>query len=218
VPRIFESRNKIFFIILVVLFILTAVIWFSYYAIGFSNFNKETAVSIHDSVIQGISGFAAVAIAVIIFRIQSLETRNQLLEQSTLNYISQTLGWSYPEWTSTVEDDIRNKTLTNRYYAHLPSKADKLVIEERDRQQKKLEETLNLHSRIRQTIRRIRNDVLSSMIFLITPVLCSLLLLTVADLLDNFWNFVSASIVVLLCALGILLLIKMTLESTVKES
>ena len=217
-PKIFESKNKIVFIILLVLFILIGVIGFYYFAAGVPSFDKETAVTIHDSIIQGISGLGSVAIAVIIFRIVSLENRNQSLEQSTLNYISQTMGWSYPEWTSSVEDDIRNKTLTNRYYARLPSKTDELVIAERDRQQKRLEEALNLHTRIQQTIRRIRNDVFSCAIFLILPILLSLLLLMVVELLDIFWNFVSLSAVVLMCSLGISLLIKMVLESTVKES
>ncbi|MCJ7561206.1 hypothetical protein MUO79_11435, partial [Candidatus Bathyarchaeota archaeon] len=65
-PRTFESRNKIVSIILLVLFILIGVICY-YYTIGFSSFNKETAVTINDSVIQGISGLGSVAIAVIIF-------------------------------------------------------------------------------------------------------------------------------------------------------
>ena len=53
---------------------------------------------------------------------------------------------------------------------------------------------------------------------LILPILLSLLLLLVVDLLDVFWNFASLSAVVLMCSLGISLLIKMVLESTVKES
>ena len=217
-PKTFKSNTKIVFVILLILFILIGVIWFYYFAAGVPSFDKGTAVTIHDSIIQGISGLGSVAIAVIVFRIVSLENRNQSLEQSTLNYISQTMGWSYPEWTSSVEDDIRNKTLTNRYYARLPSKTDELVIAERDRQQKRLEEALNLHTRIQQTIRRIRNDVFSCAIFLILPILLSLLLLMVVELLDIFWNFVSLSAVVLMCSLGISLLIKMVLESTVKES
>jgi hypothetical protein len=217
-PRMFESRNKIVSIILLVIFILIGIIWFYYFAIGVPSFDKDTAVTIHDSVIQGISGLGSVAIAVIIFRIQSLENRNQSLEQSTLNYISQTMGWSYPEWTSSVEDDIKNKTLTNRYYARLPSKTDEFIAAERDRQQKRLEEALDLHTRIQQTIRRIRNDVFSCVFFLIIPILLSLLLLMVIDLLDIFWNFVFLSAVILMCSLGILLLIKMVLESTVRES
>jgi uncharacterized membrane protein len=215
-PNLLEFRRKTIFLILLAIFLLIGVIWFYYFAIRSPGFNKETATTIHDSIIQGISGLGSVAIAVIIFRIQSLENRNQSLEQTTLNYISQTMGWSYPEWTASLEEDIRNKTLTNRYYARLPPKADELVAAERDRQQRRLEEALDLHTRIRQTIRRIRNDVIYSAIFLILPILLSLLLLMMVDLLDVFWNFVFLSTVVLMCALGILSLIKMVLESTVK--
>jgi len=35
--------------------------------------------------------------------------------------------------------------------------------------------------------------------------------------LDKFWAFISVSIVVLMGSLGIMLLVKMVLESTVKE-
>jgi hypothetical protein len=135
-----------------------------------------------------------------------------------LTYISQRFGLSYPEWTSSVEDDIRNNTLTNRYYARLPSAADELVEAEKDRQQKRLDEALNLHTRIQQTISRIRQDVIACAIFLIMPLLLSLLLLMVSDFMSVFWAFVLVAFVVLLAAVGIMLLIKMVLESTVKPS
>jgi hypothetical protein len=217
-PSPFESRTMAIAIVILVLFILTAVVWFYYFRIASPPFNRETAVVIHDAVIQGISGLGSVAIAVIIFRIQSLENRNASLEQSTLNYISQTLGWSYPKWTSSLEDDIKSKVLTDRYYAHLPSRSAEIVTEERGRQQKRLEEALDLHTRIQKTIRRIRRDVFSCAVFLILPIMLSLLLLLVTDLLDIFWNFITVSAVVLMCSLGILLLIRMVLGSTVKES
>jgi hypothetical protein len=92
-----------------------------------------------------------------------------------------------------------------------------LIAEERDRQQKRLEEALDLHSRIKQTVVRIRNDVFYAAFFLILPILLSLLLLMVVDLLDVFWNFFFLSVVVVMCSLGVSLLIKMVLESTVKE-
>ena len=117
-----------------------------------------------------------------------------------------------------MEEDIKNKTLTNRYYARLPSRNDEFIDAERDRQQKRLEEALDLHARIQLTVRRIRRDVFCSAVFLILPILLSLLLLLVVDLLDVFWNFAFLSAVVLMCSLGISLLIKMVLESTVKET
>ncbi len=215
-PNTFRFNSKIVLIMFAVFILLVGIIFF-YYTIGLSGFSKENARAIHSDILQGLSGLGSVAIAVIIFRIQSLENRNHSLEQATLNYISQTLSWSYPEWTSSVEDEIRNRTLTNRYYATLPSKTDKFVMEERDRQQKRLEEALNLHNRIKQTINRIRNDVILCAVFLITPLLLSLILSLVSDLLDILWTFVSVSIVVLMSALGIILLIKMVLESAVRE-
>ena len=216
-PKTVIFRNTLVFILLI-LFVLIGVTWYYYFIISTPSFSKETAVTIHDSIIQGISGLGSVAIAVIIFRIQSLENRNHSLEQTTLNYISQTMGWSYPEWTASLEEDIKNKTLTNRYYARIPSKTDEFVATERDRQQKRLEEALDLHTRIQQTVRRMRRDVFYSAVFLILPILLSLLLLLVVDLLDVFWNFAFLSAVVLMCSLGISLLIKMVLGSTVKES
>ena len=214
-PRKFEYINKTNVIITVILIAITTLIFF-YFAVGFSSFNKTTANEIHDDILQGLSGLGSVAIAVIIFRIQSLENRNHSLEQSTLNYISQTMGWSYPEWTASLEEDIKNKTITNRYYADQHLKNEPLVASERDRQQKRLEEALDLHARISQTIRRIRNDVFSCAFFLILPLLLSLLLLMISDFLNKFWTFASVSAVVIMGSLGIMLLIKMVLGSTVK--
>src|SRR4030065_1140560 len=216
-PKTVIFRNTLVFILLI-LFVMIGVIWYYYFIVSTPSFSKEPCVTIHDSIIQGISGLGSVAIAVIIFRIQSLENRNHSLEQTTLNYISQTMGWMYPEWTGSLEEDIKNKTLTNRYYARIPSKTDEFVATERDRQQKRLEEALDLHTRIQQTVRRIRKDVFYAAFFLILPILLSLLLLLLVDLLDAFWNFFFLSVVVLMCSLGISLLIKMVLESTVKES
>jgi hypothetical protein len=215
-PAIFESGNRIFIIIFSILLIIAGVIVY-YYAVGFSSFTKDTAVTVHDDIIQGLSQLGSVAIAVIIFRIQSLENRNHSLEQATLNYISQTMGWSYPEWTSSLETDIRSETLTKKYYANNRLKEDELVVAEKKRQQQRLEEALDLHTRIKQTIRRIKNDVFSCAFFLLLPLLLSLPVLMMMDFLDEFWAFISVSIVVLMGSLGIMLLVKMVLESTVKE-
>jgi hypothetical protein len=216
-PGTFEFRNRPVIIILISLSILVGILVY-YYAVAFSSFQKTTASEIHDDILQGLSGLGSVAIAVIIFRIQSLENRNQSLEQTTINYISQTFGFTYPEWTRSLEADIKNQTLTNKYYMNVPLKSKELVFEEKDRQQKRLEEALDLHMRIRQTIKRIRTDIFSCAVFLIMPLLLSLILLTVSDVLDIFWTFVSVSVVVLMSAMGIMLLIKMVLGSTVKEA
>jgi hypothetical protein len=212
-----ESGRKISVVIILILLIIAGIIIY-YYAVGFSSFSRETAVSIHDDILQGLSGLGSVAIAVIIFRIQSLENRSNSIEQSTLNYISQTMGWTYPEWTSSLENDIKSKVITNRYYTNQHLKDDVIVVAEKDRQQKRLEESLDLHIRIQQTIRRIRNDVFSCVFFLLLPLLLSLLLLMVSDFLDLFWTFASVSVVVLMGSLGIMLLMKMVLGSTVRGS
>jgi hypothetical protein len=212
-----ESGRKISVVIILILLIIAGIMVY-YYAVGFSSFSRETAVSIHDDILQGLSGLGSVAIAVIIFRIQSLENRSNSIEQSTLNYISQTMGWTYPEWTSSLENDIKSKVITNRYYTNQHLKDDVIVVTEKDRQQKRLEESLDLHIRIQQTIRRIRNDVFSCVLFLLLPLLLSLLLLMVSDFLDLFWTFASVSVVVLMGSLGIMLLMKMVLGSTVRGS
>jgi hypothetical protein len=126
------------------------------------------------------------------------------------------MGWTIPEWTSSLEDDIKNQTLTNKYYANIPFKADELVREEKQRQQKRLEDALALHDKIQRTIGRIRHDVYACVIFLILPLLLSFILLMLYDVIDKVWTFFSVSAVVVLSAIGIILLINMVLGSAVK--
>ncbi|HEX9262175.1 MAG TPA: hypothetical protein VF893_06565 [Candidatus Bathyarchaeia archaeon] len=216
-PRIFKSGSRIPAVMTFVMLIIAGIIVY-YYMVSFSSFTRSTAVTVHDDIIQGLSQLGSVAIAVITFRILSLENRNHSLEQATLNYISQNMGWSYPEWTSSLENDIKNKTLTNRYYSNHHLKDDALVAAEKKRQQQRLEEAVDLHTRIKQTIHRTRNDVISCAVFLLGPLLLSLPILMVIDFLDVFWIFMSVSIVVLMGSLGIMLLIKMVLGTTVKET
>jgi len=52
----------------------------------------------------------------------------------------------------------------------------------------------------------------------IMPLLFSLILFVFSDLLDAFWSLFRVSVVVLLSALGIMLLIRMMLVFTVKET
>jgi hypothetical protein len=51
-----------------------------------------------------------------IFRIQSLENRNQSLEQSTIDHVYKIVGWSYGEWGPELAKDIKDKSITGRYY------------------------------------------------------------------------------------------------------
>jgi signal transduction histidine kinase len=220
-----KSRQKRFFLILSVFLILVFSTWIGYYTIGFGSFNKGNAVTIFGSVIEGMSALLSVAIAVIIFRIQSLENRNQSLEQSTLNYIHQTVGWSYPSWAYSLEKDIRNKIITKRYLSlmrmrrmeatslEISQEEEKSLLEERDRQQRRLEENLNLRKKITEIIETTKGRFYKSAIVLIMPILSSLLFMMISDAFDSFWNFVFVSEAVLLSAFGITLLIWIVLES-----
>ncbi|HIJ08659.1 TPA: hypothetical protein HA274_04885 [Candidatus Bathyarchaeota archaeon] len=215
-PRTSIFRNKTLVVITIISFVLIGIICI-YYFFAFDSFDKSTAKNIHDDIIQGLSGLGSVAIAVIIFRIQSLENRNHSLEQSTLNYISQTMGYTYPEWTKSLENDIKKSTLTDRYYAGVPQQSLDIVLQEKKRRQERLEEALDLHVKTKRTIQRIRHDVFFCAFFLILPLLLSLILLMVYDVLDLFWTFFSASVVVVISSVGIMLLIKMVLGAVVQE-
>lgn len=207
-------------------------IWFWYCSIGFSSFNKNNAVAIFGSVIQGMSALLSVAIAVVIFRIQTLENRKQSLEESTLNFIFQITKSTYPQWIPSVEADIKSRILTNQYYnacvntseldrmkGNEPAKYRQRIkeyAEDRDTQQTRLMEVLNIRNRISQTILRIKSGFFPSAIFLMTPIIVSLLFFMVSDAFDSFANFLMVSAVVLSSALGIALLIMIVLESTVE--
>jgi hypothetical protein len=212
---------------IVLIFVLLGILWAYNYLIGSPNFNKSNAVSIFGIVIEGMSALLSVAIAVIVFRIQSLENRNQLLEESTLNFIFQTTRLAYPKWIPSVEDDIRSRAISKRYYeirvaTLLPNQLgwnDKVkeFHDDENTQQKRLEETLNLHTRIEQTIQRTRKNVFSSMAFLIFPILFSFFLLMISDALADFTIFYMVSLVVLVSAVGIVSLMFTVLYSTVQS-
>jgi len=204
--------------------VVVILVWVSYFLIGFSHFNKNNAISIFSSVIAGMSALLTVAIAVIIFRIQSLENRRQNVEQSTLNYIYQIIQWTYPLWIPSVEEDIRSGTLANRYFSNR-SRVDadtrhrypqEESQKDRDAQQKRLEEALNERTKISQRIETMKNDFKSSVIFLILPILFSLLMLMVSDTLDYLLNLVMGSTVIFLSGAGIALLIQVALESMIE--
>lgn len=232
VSKIVWLQQKLLSYFPLIVLLLVIVIWVSYYRIGFSSFNKINAVSIFGSVIQGMSALLSVAIAVIIFRIQSLENRNQQLEESTLNFIFQTTRSAYPKWIPSVEEDIRSRTLTKKYYGFRVDRLNRTIgiadnpdyykaqvkryKKDRNTQQKRLEETLNVHTRTEQTIQQVRDGVINSTIMLIIPILLSFLLLMVSDAFDVSFNFVFVSTVVFMSASGIAVLIKTVLESTVK--
>ena len=202
------SRNVgIVFIVLIVL------VWVIYYFVGSPSFKKDNAISIYGMIIQGMSALLSVALAVVIFRIQSLENRNQSLEQLTLSYIHQVVGWSYPAWTSAVEDEIKNKSIRNRYYESITSASEEFRKEERDRQQRRLEETVNLRTETNQRIERTKNRIIFTLAFLIAPILISLFYLMASDAFASWVTFYSVSSVILLSAFGVVLLILTVVDS-----
>ena len=54
-----------------------------------------------------------------IFGVQSLENRNQSLEQSMLNFIHPIVSFVYPQWCSLVENHIKDGTISNAYFESL---------------------------------------------------------------------------------------------------
>lgn len=227
-PKSIKSRLKT--IVALIFLIAIVFIWSWFYSMGFSSFNKNNIVSIFGSVIQGMSALLSVAIAVIIFRIQTLENRKLSIEESTLNFIFLITRFTYPQWIPSVEEHIRNGTITNRYYDRRVDSLNRTIglaktdyekrlkghQRDRDEQQKRLEETLNLRNNISQRIQRIKNGFFASAIFLMMPIITSLLMFMVSDALDSFWNFHVVSVVILMSALGIAILIGIVVASTVE--
>ena len=227
-----ENKIRVMTLILVlaitIVFLYIAYSLFISYSAGEVEF-KSDAISIFGSIIQGMSGLLSVSIAVIVFRIQSLENRKFSLEQTTLNYIHDVIGFSYPKWLSSVEDDIRNRVIVNRYYEKMiRSRTNQIKIlfeldrdkmrEERDIQQERLEETLNEHTRISQTIKRTRDGIISSFILLISPIILSLLMLMMSDALTPLGNYGFVVTAVLVSAIGIIDLINTVVNSTVQDN
>ena len=226
-PKRIKLRSKA---LLIVVFVAIVSILIYYYPVGFPSFNKNNAVSIFGSVIQGMSALLSVAIAITIFRIQTLENRTQSIEESALNFIFQITSFTYPQWSSSVEDDITSGRLTNQYYNRRKAKLWTMEIlepakyqeilkeyaEDRDTQQERLMDIMKRRKNVSQTIRRIKDGFYPSVVFLIMPIVVSLLMFMVSDILDSFWNFIMVSAVVLMSALGTALLTRIVLESTVE--
>lgn len=221
-------------VVIVIVFCVVGGILLYYQWFGVFNFNSNNVVSIFGSIIQGMSALLAVAITVIIFRIQSLENRNYSLEQSTLNYIHNRISWDYPDWIPKIEENIRNGRISNRYYRAMrdlcikqgrikedlesSKEVEQRLIKDRDNQQERLEQTLNIHIRINQTIQRIRKGVISSLIMLVFPIIISFLMLMASDALNAFQSLMIVSVVVVTSAIGIVVLVNVILESMVQNN
>jgi len=200
------------------LLIWLLVIWILAYKFSIGNFEKENTISILDTLVQGTLTLLGVAIAVIIFRIQSLENRKETLEQSTLNYISQITGIVYPQWIPDVEDDIRKERLTDRYYYGRLERTDrprgpeylKALQDDRVAQQTRLMQTLSLHDNINKTIQLAKRDFKISSSVLSIPIIGGLVYLMIPSIYYSF--FVVASMI-LLSSFGVILLILTVWES-----
>lgn len=212
--------------------LLTAVVllllWLVYYIIGFEKFNRDNVIAILTSLIEGMAALLSIAIAVIIFRIQTLENRRHDLEESTLNFIFQiSRGSTYPRWTPSVEDDINNGKLTNRYYhfrlADLKlgqigyNEKVKEYAEDKDTQQARLIDALKLHSSLSQRIQRVREKFIPKMFLLFSPMLLGLFWFMVSDAATTFVNFFMVSVLVLLSAIGITELILIVKDSIAED-
>jgi hypothetical protein len=200
-----------------------AIAWGVYYYVGSPSFQKDNAFSIYGTIIQGMSALLSVSIAVIIFRIQSLENRNQSLEQSTINYIFQISQQIYPKWLPCLEEHIRRGIITQKYHerrkmdvvaSHYSASALK---KDKEDQQNRLMECLNEHVRIEKTIQQTKKGALGSFGLLISPIFLSFFLLLISDALAQYLSFYLVSSVILLSAFGIFSLILTVVGSIVTE-
>lgn len=215
--------KKLAFIIPVVSVSVFGLIWFYSLIIGALNFNSNNTISILSSIIQGMSALLSVAIAVAIFRVQSLENRNQALEQSTLNYIAQISQFVYPQWIPALEQHIEDGGIADRYIAIHKKRAGTIGYtpqdfqKERDNQQERLMATLKLHRVTESKIAKSKVGTVISTIILMLPIVSSLLLLMVSDSLGVTVNYLWVSFAVYLSVFAISFLIAVIANSTMSE-
>ena len=211
-----EERNPAKTIIIIWLFV-SVILWIFCVYVGSNTFNSENAVSIYGTMVQGMSALLSVSIAVIIFRIQSLENKVQSLEQYTLDYIFRISKFAYAYWIPSVEEHIRSGIIVTKYYLRRnePPTEEKCkeIEENRDSQQKSLIESLNVRESIKKTIQKTKIGGYQSFILLILPILLSFYMLILSDGLPDSTSFISISLVILLSILGILSLIKTVIDS-----
>lgn len=205
--------------IIIIWLVVCIILWVFCVYVASNTFNSENAVSIYGTMVQGMSALLSVSIAVIIFRIQSLENRLQSLEEFTLDYIFHLAIFTYPMWLPSVEEDIRSGIIVQRYYLKLrrPPTEEKLkeIAENTDPQQKRLMESLNKHVRVEEIIHKTKNGAYPSFFLLIIPIMLSFYMMMISDALTNWFSFFSISIVILFSILGILYLIKTVVDSLV---
>jgi hypothetical protein len=220
-----DSDSKIILLTPFVILIVFFLVWLYCYLYGFLSFDKNNTVSILSSIIQGMSALLGVFIAVAVFRIQSLENRIQSLEQTTLNYIFQITTFTYPQWLPSLEEGIRSGAITKEYFdrrvelqkAGLISHTTPLLEKDRDNQQEGLMHILTARTNMQHAIRKMKQGVQGSSIFLIIPIAYSFLMLMITDSLTLELNFAFVSIMVFFSVLGIVLLITIVLVSMIQQ-
>ena len=219
-PKQVIDSQKLIVISAIIMIAILLIVWLVSYCVGFSKYDVKNSSQNYGSIIQGMSALLAVVLAAAIFRIQSLENRLQSLEESTRDYVYKVIHHAYPEWDSRFEENIRNHSITNTYFDdrdNRPGHTEKEYIEDRDIQQEGLNHILTKHTNLEQAITRIKNQVMGVSIFLVIPILFSLLLLMSTDSLPIGMNFFMVSFMIYLSVVGIGLLIAVVLQSMIRQ-
>lgn len=207
----------------VITLVVFGILWFYLLSLKAFIVNTTDTISILGTIIQGMSALLSVAIAVIIFRIQTLENRNQSLEQSTLNYIGQISGFAYPQWIPSVEEHIEKGYVTERYLKNRRLKLGTILLSDEDlkkdadAQQLRLLETLRIHKAIKNIISRLKVSAVLSTIVLMLPIILSLLLLTASSSLGATLDYLWIYVIIWLCVFGVSLLIATVVNSTISD-
>ncbi len=201
----------------------------------YPNITELDETSIYGSIVQGMSAILSVSIAVIIFRIQSLENRNINLEETTLNYVYQMIRWTNPRWDEAFENQIINDRIKKRYYRKLVEEVHRNRYEniqeyyeniedikdrsnkEAEHQNERLKNNLKIHQNTIKLIQYIKKGYLKSTILMILPVFIGLLMLLISNGLNTFTNYIMIYISVLFSIIGIITLLFVVYES-IKQS
>ena len=213
--NISEKRNILSDFILIWV-VIGVILWIICVLVGYPNFNSDNAISIYGTMVQGMSALLSVSIAVIVFRVQSLENRLQSLEQFILDYIFKISTYAYAYWIPRVEKHIRDGIIVKKYYTNrkeLTEEIQKEIKENKDPQQKSLMKALSVHESIKETIHKTKYGGYQSFILLTVPILLSFYLLMLSDGMVDWLSFINISLVILLSIFGILSLIKTVIDS-----
>ena len=223
--NIAKKHEKIIAIVSTIVIIASfMIVWFVSFTFGYFLFNKSNVDTIYSSIIDGMSALLSIILAVSIFRIQSLENRILSIEQTTLDYVYKTTSLTYPCWCEPLEEHIKNKIITDRYFQARkkerlspPNQREPDLEKDRDDQQERLSHNLMLHTNLKQTIKKMKWQITGASIFLIIPIAYSFLLLMSSDSLSDGLNFFLVSLMVYLSVIGIGFLIMVVVQSMLQQ-